>query len=232
MPSPSTFSIRGIPSIALAITILAGVTSAQTSSDPETRRPLDLPLGLSVAADPEAPPESIDFYGSLREGDAFFFCIERSSLTACALAAVRQEVQQAIASLTSTTEFGIIAYHDAVVPYASTPRLATPTERADACVFLDQLVPTGMPVVGPAGVALLDLVHQSKASNKAVFFVGFGHQCYPDEALVDITDANYSDVPLNAIVVGTMEGVSFFGPLAELNDGTCEPFFLAMPGGD
>lgn len=230
MPRPSTFSI---PSIALTITILASGSFAQTSTEAETRRPLDLPSGLhSVDANSETPSESIDFYGSLREGDAFFFCIERSSFMTCALAPVRQEVKQAIASLTSATEFGLVTYHDAVVPYAPTPRRATPSERAEACAFLDQLVPAGMPVVGPAGVALLDLVHQSKARNKAVFFVGFGHQCYPDEALIDITDANYSDVPLHAIVVGNMEGVSFFSPLATLNGGTCESFFLSMPIGD
>lgn len=59
----------------LGLALVPWALSAADSSTRHSRRPLDLPAGLSsTTEDEEDHPETILFYGSEFEADGFFFC--------------------------------------------------------------------------------------------------------------------------------------------------------------
>lgn len=73
-------------------------------------RPLDMPSGgRGGDEDEEDAPEVIDFWGGQYEGDAFFWCLDKS----CSMGwngeiqQLKQEFSQTLNSLSSQAEFGV-----------------------------------------------------------------------------------------------------------------------------
>jgi hypothetical protein len=84
----------------------------------EGSRFLDLPDGFGWSDDEEDEPELIDFYSEELEGDAFFFCLDRSSSMERPAAngqrkydVMRREVIRAISGLTKRSVVTCVFYN-------------------------------------------------------------------------------------------------------------------------
>jgi len=84
---------------------------------------LDLPDGFGVTQEDEEEPELIEFYADEYEGDAFFFCLDRSSSMGQTTASgevkfsvLKRETIRALQGLTSRSVVSIVFYNQDMEP--------------------------------------------------------------------------------------------------------------------
>ncbi|MCA8960594.1 MAG: hypothetical protein KDC38_08775 [Planctomycetes bacterium] len=216
-------------SFGLVVWALCGVWGprlfAEAIAVADARRPLDLPAELERGeADPVSAPEAIEFYGTIREGDACIFCVERSEEFGAdpKFEAMKEELRHAVQQLSRRTEFGIVAYYCGVIAFQPGPVFATPANKLAATAFIDAMEGDGQSFPAYGGTEALRQAQQSSASGKFIVMVGYAHQCMPEQALIDIQDSNYQSTPIHTIVVGSTCDLFFFQQLATTNGGSCE----------
>ena len=196
--------------------------------------PLDLPSGGASSPEPEELPESIVFYGSVYEGDAFFWCLDRSGSMdwGGAWQVLRAEVREAIDDLSGESQFGLIAYGSDLELWSTVPQEARPSARFSAQAWLEELEPEGGTCLLPAGLALLALAQASDRERPVGFIVSDGLP-YCDG--IDTSDACLQQLPaanVPPIVVHTVyvsadaPGTEFLRELATRLGGS---FLLAVP---
>ena len=192
-------------------------------------RPLDLPSGgVGAIEDEEPAPEVITFYGSVFEGNGFFWCLDIScSMTLHnRIDILKMEATRAIQSLSTASDFGIVAFNDSSFAFSMVPREADAVQKMLAINWVTQLTPTGTTCLGNAGVITLKLSRFSRRSRKTMIVVSDGQpNCQGneevEETLIQITEANTHRIAINTIYVGSDNGgIEFMQDLATRNGGT------------
>lgn len=200
----------------------------------ENRKPLDLPSGGAGDNDEEEDePESIVFYGSEYEGDGFFWCIDRSCSMGwgggAPIATLKQEMTQAVQSLTSRADFSMVAFATNYVVWSQQPQKASPASKSSAITWINGLSPIEATCIAPAGVKTIQIANLSSKRRKAVILVGDGiPECPPPytaeqgaQVLADLTSANYNRDPIHTIFIAASEiGVQLMTQIAAANNGT------------
>ena len=209
-----------------------GPPPPRESESPPT--PLDLPSGGAAESDEEDVAESIVFYGSVYEGDAFFWCLDRSGSMGWggAWPILRDQVRSAIEELSDEAEFGVVAYGSDTQLWSQVPRAATREARVSAQAWLETLEPEGGTCLLPAAETLLELARASEHDDPIGFIVSDG---LPFCQGVDTSDACLQLIPaanVPPVVVHTVylsadaPGTEFLRELATRLGGS---FRLSVP---
>ncbi len=221
-------------SLVVTASLFGGLLSVQAvmaslHSGSEPRIPLDLPSGGLVAGEEEEEaPEVINFYGNFYEGDAFFWCLDRSGsmLILARLEILKQEISRAVNSLSDQAEFSLVAFSSNTTAWSSSPRLATLDHKAAATAWVNNLVAHGNTCVGSAAVEALGIARRSRLKHRQLIVVSdglpyCGGQLTASEDLTNITNANYERLPIHTLFLGDdSEGRHFMQNLAAANGGT------------
>ena len=188
------------------------------------RTPLDLPSGRSGEADEETEEldEAITFYGSDFEGDAFFWCVDKScSMGPPGMALLAAEVTQAVQSLSARSEIGLVAFSNNVIFWRLTPQKANYHNKLSLSSYVSELSAMGGTIIGPAGVQTLDIANQSSKRKRNIIVLSDGMPTDADPISV-ITGANYQSIPIHTIYInlGSGDGWGFMQALAAANGGS------------
>jgi hypothetical protein len=200
-----------------------------SQSNEGARRPLDLPSGGSGDDDDdEDAPETINFWGGAYEGDAFFWCLDKS----CSMGwngeiqQLKEEFTSTISSLSSQAEFGVVAFSDGHISWRASPVKANTANKGSATAWVLALNAAGWTCLGPAGVETLNIANQSQKQFKQIMILSDGEPyCNGSntatQSLQDITMANWQQIPINTIYIATDNGgIVFMQQLATQNNGT------------
>ncbi|MCA8962841.1 MAG: VWA domain-containing protein [Planctomycetes bacterium] len=226
--------------LTVLLTVLAGasgwILAQDGGSGPNggTRRPLDLPSGgQGDDEEDEDAPESIQFYGSEYEGDAFFWCLDKSCSMGWSggapLATLKQEMTNAVNQLSRRAEFSIVAFNTNYTVWSEAPKRATVGAKSSAISFISNMMADGTTCLAAAAVKTVQISHLCSKRNKAVIIVGDGvPECPPPytseqgaQALSDINGANYEHVPIHTIFISASEqGIQLMQQIAAANNGT------------
>ena len=160
----------------LAILFLMTIFSFSYAQQ-DARRPLDLPSGGSGDRDDEEDmPEVINFWGGQYEGDAFFWCLDKS----CSMGwngeiqELKQEFTQTLNSLSSQAEFGVVAFSDGHISWRPSPVKANPANKGSATAWVNGLNAAGWTCLGPAGVQTVIIANQSQKQLKQIMILSDG----------------------------------------------------------
>ena len=210
----------------VSFTILPVVLS---QSNEEARRPLDLPSGgTGDDDDEEDAPETINFWGGEYEGDAFFWCLDKS----CSMSwngeieDLKQEFTQTLNSLSSQAEFGVVAFSEGHSVWNPMPQRANPANKGSATAWVLNLNAAGWTCLGPAAVETLNIANQCSKAMKQVLILSDGEPyCNgvntTQQVLNDVAAANWQQIPVNTIYIAADSGgISFMQQLAAQNNGT------------
>ncbi|MFN0057846.1 MAG: VWA domain-containing protein [Planctomycetota bacterium] len=207
----------------------SSIVTARADESSRVKRPLDLPTdGRGDAADDEDVSESILFYGAEFEGDAFFWCLDKSGsmLEDGKFETLKAECQQAIQSLSRSAEFSLVAFSTNMIVWSPTPRRATAEAKNSAIAWLTSLQAVGWTCLAPAGVTTVEIANLSSKRKRQVLVLSDGVPlCLgvdtTAECLADITAANYQQLPIHTLYIASdLQGISFMQSLAALNDGS------------
>jgi len=198
------------------------------SDGEDGRRPLDLPSGGSGSQDDdEDAPEIINFWGGEYEGDAFFWCLDKS----CSMSwngeinDLKQEFTQTLNSLSSQAEFGVVAFSEGHISWNPAPQRANPANKGAATAWVNALNAAGWTCLGPAGVHTIGIANQSQKQMKQILILSDGEPyCNGSntatQSLADITAANWQRIPINTIYISSDNGgITFMQQLASNNNG-------------
>ena len=192
-------------------------------------RPLDLPAGgLGGDNDDEDAPELITFYGANFEGDAFFWCLDKSCSMAWGgqIGILISETTQAIQQLSSRSEFGIVAYSGSTISYSLQPQSANPGNKAAGIAWVQTLDAAGWTCLEQAGVLTVSIANQSSKPNKKILVLGDGVPLCngtntSSACLSSITAANWQQTPIDTLYISNdSQGIGFMTQLAAQNNGT------------
>jgi len=194
-----------------------------------TRRPLDMPSGGGIGnEDDEDAPETIIFYGQDYEGDAFFWCLDKSGSMdwGGAMEDLKQEMVGSVMSLSPAAEFSLVAFSSNTVVWSPSPRPARSPEKAAGLTWVNALQPEGWTCLAPAAIQTIQICNQSNKPYRQILILSDGAP-YCDgidtsnQALSEITMANWQMVPIHTIFIGTeTEGIDFMQTLASMNQGS------------
>ena len=219
-------------SMLLTLALVPLITSLIVADHGLTARtPLDLPNGgEGIEVDEKEGLEPLTFYGNEFEGDGFFFCLDKSGSMAndSRLDTLKSEVVKALDSLTSKSEFGIVAFSTGWISWDTRPKRAQPDIVDDAKNWVNQLNAAGQTHLAPAGVETIRLSSLSRKKHKHIIVLSDGLPNGPgalDSAITDtinaITLANWERTPIHTIYIGDNQiGKNFMQTLALMNSGT------------
>ena len=208
-----------------SISTLEGLPAQSPSGG---RMPLDLPSGGKGEDDPEEDIlEVIHFWGNEYEGDAFFWCLDKSgSMYGESISKLKQEFTSTMLSLSSEAEFGVVAFSSGHVALSTAPLRAESENKEWAIDWVQQLLPDGSTRRGPAMIETLNLANQSSKSGRQILVLSDGFPgCYgmdtSEQVLADVRNANYERIPVNTIYISSnQDGSYFMQMLAAQNNGT------------
>ena len=214
--------------ILLLILLLSISCFSFSIAEENGRMPLDLPSGGSGGDEDEDSPEIINFWGGEYEGDAFFWCLDKS----CSMGwngeinQLKQEFTQAVNSLSTQAEFGVVAFSGSTLAWSMIPQRANAGNRGSAIAWVQSLNPGGWTCLGPAGVRAINIANQSQKAMRQILILSDGEpycdgQNTASICLTSITQANWQHIPINTIYIATDNGgISFMQTLANMNNGT------------
>ena len=192
-------------------------------------RPLDMPSGgRGGDEDEEDAPEVIDFWGGQYEGDAFFWCLDKS----CSMGwngeiqQLKQEFSQTLNSLSSQAEFGVVAFSEGHISWNPAPQKANPANKGSATAWVQSLQAAGWTCLGPAAVETINIANQSNKQMKQILVLSDGEPyCNgsntSNQVLNDVSAANWQQIPVNTIYIASDSGgIMFMQQLANQNNGT------------
>ena len=192
-------------------------------------RPLDMPSGGGGAGDTqEDAPETIVFYGMDYEGDAFFWCLDKSGSMDWdgAIDDLKQEVNSAILSLSPAAEFSLVAFSSNTLVWSPSPQAARLAEKTAALSWVNSLYAEGWTCLAPAAIQILSICNQSSHSSRQVIILSDGapfcnNVDTSSQALSEISQANWQQVPIHTIFIGSdSAGIAFMQTLATMNQGS------------
>ncbi|HIA27399.1 MAG TPA: hypothetical protein EYN79_04655 [Planctomycetes bacterium] len=203
--------------------------SAIENDNTSSQFPLDLPSGGGASDDEEEDaPETIIFYGQNYEGDAFFWTLDKSGSMGWngEIEVLKQEVTQAVMSLSSAAEFSLVAFSSGHILWSAQPRRATSQNKASASAWVGQLHADGWTCLAPAVIETLNICNQSHKQQRQIIVLSDGAPVCngidtSSSALNEITTSNWQQVPIHTIFIGNEAGgLGFMQELALLNGGT------------
>lgn len=193
------------------------------------RQPLDLPSGGRGDDDEEEDaPETIDFWGGSYEGDAFFWCLDKS----CSMGwngeifELKQEFTQTVNSLSSRAEFGVVAFSEGHVVWNPMPQPANAANKGAASAWVNNLQAAGWTCLGPAAVETINIANACSKQFKQVLVLSDGEPYCggsntASQVLTDVAAANWQQIPVNTIYIASdTGGIQFMQQLAAQNNGT------------
>ena len=218
-----------------AITVATGPDLFIEASPSDAPRPLDLPVGSSPDEvlhhdlDAEELDETMLYFGAELEGDAFFWCLDKSGSMEeqGRFAQQQEEVIAAIEQLGDSAEFGVVAVSSGVVRFSPHPRKATPENRRRAIEWVRALECAGESRLVEGVVETLSLANFSRARSPHVIVTSDGAP--PTEGRADgrdslhaaIVGANWARLEIHAIQIGSDRAAGkFLLELAQKNGGT------------
>lgn len=216
-------------SMVFVVLLLGGLNPFEAEAASGERKPLDMPSGGRGADDDEEDaPETIIFYGNDYEGDAFFWCLDKSGSMEWggAMEDLQQEVTEAVNSLSPQAEFSIVAFSSNTVTWSTTPKAATTAQKAAAIAWVNSLVPDGWTCLAPAAITMLQICNQSSKPARQMLILSDGVPTCDgvdttNQTLSEITAANWQQVPIHTIYINDdSEGISFMQLLAAQNFGS------------
>ena len=211
----------------LLILLFVFISPFDVSAD--GRKPLDLPSGGAGDGDEEEDaPETINFWGGEYEGDAFFWCLDKSGSMdwGGAMEDLKQEVTASVNSLSPEAEFSLVSFSSNTVTWSPQPKRATSANKAAAIAWVNTLVPDGWTCLSPAAITTLQICNQSSKPSRQMIILSDGVPTCDsvdtsNTALSEITSANCQQVPIHTIYINDdSEGISFMQLLAAQNFGT------------
>ncbi|MGE4620067.1 MAG: VWA domain-containing protein [Planctomycetota bacterium] len=211
------------------VTLFPSVWVFSSTTEESVRRPLDMPSGGGGGCDEEEDaPETIIFYGQDYEGDAFFWCLDKSGSMdwGGAMEDLKQEVAGAVMSLSPAAEFSLVAFSSNTVVWSPTPRPARLPEKTAAMTWVNSLQPEGWTCLAPAAVQTLQICNMSSKQHRQVIMLSDGAPICDGidtstQSLSEITMANWQMVPIHTVFIGNeVEGIDFMQTLASMNQGS------------
>ena len=187
-------------------------------------RPLDLPAGGAARSDhDEDPAGAITFYGSTFEGDGFFWALDKSSSMHedGRWSLLRGEMDSALSQLTPRAHVALTAFSTGVQVWSPRPRAATPQQVASAKGWVASRIVAGQTDTTIGVVTLLQIAARSDKRERLVILVSDGVPNDPPQALVDITTANWEQLPIHGVALTPSQiGRAWFDDLCRLNRGS------------
>ncbi|HCW44411.1 MAG: VWA domain-containing protein [Planctomycetia bacterium] len=193
---------------------LIGASFLLMAADTPLRRPLDMPSGGSGAKeDSEDFPETIEFFGGEYEGDAFMFVIDVSGSMGGyeKMETAQEELNQALMSLSSDAEFGIVAFSNNLYQFNIAMVKATPPHKVAGSAWVMGLEPAGGTCIDVGTIQGLNILGTTlvPTANRRLILLGDGAQgCgnfgpeANEEALANIMAANWEQVSIDTLFIG------------------------------
>ncbi|MCA8959913.1 MAG: hypothetical protein KDC38_05350 [Planctomycetes bacterium] len=193
------------------------------------KRPLDLPSGgAGDDEDDEDAPESITFYGAEYEGDAFFWCLDKSCSMGWGgeIGTLKSEMTQSIGELSARAEFSMVAFSDNNLVWSYQPRRANAGNKGNATSWVSSLQAAGGTCLGPAAVQTINIANQCSKRRRQVLILGDGvpscsvsGNCSAVQG--DINSANFQNLPVHTLYISaSSDGIVCFQQIAAQNNGT------------
>lgn len=193
---------------------------------------LDLPFGAMSAGSCEVDvPESIVFFRQQYEGDAFFFCCDKSGSMreAGKWRRLQEELANAVSQFSSRVEFGIVFFDSGLVkfPACGKPVKAEPAIKSEAIERVLSAQPGSGTCPKAALLASLATARQFTASRKSIIFVsdgdtwcpGLDQAQYSQEVLSEVTESNVERVPIHTVNLRGCGAERWMRDLASKNGG-------------
>lgn len=219
-----------------AILILLAVDVTIATDEASNRRPLDLPSGGSFNSvayggeEEEYDSNVIEFYGGYYEGDAFFWCLDRSSSMGPPnpedkLSMLKEEVTSAIQQLSQDNEFGIVSFATSITWFKDRPVRATGSQKQSAIEWVNSMQAYGTTCISLGVVKTLEISRRSLMKNRRVLIVGDGDISCPGystkTAVEQINAENWQRLPIDTIDIGSNNsGIDILKQIASENGGT------------
>ena len=197
------------------------------------RRPLDLPSGgPGPQEDQEDYPETIEFFGGEYEGDAFMFVIDVSGSMGAdnKLETAQEELIQALQSLSSEAEFGIVAFSNNLYEFNITMVNATAPNKVAGSAWVMGLEAAGGTCIDVGTIHGLNILGTTLVvqESRRLILLGDGAQgCGSfgpganEEALANIMVANWEQISIDTLFIGEPydDALWLFENIAEHNQG-------------
>jgi len=215
----------------LAMFLIVGLISASSAwvvaqTENPTHRPLDLPSrGRGDSEDDEDEPETITFYGADFEGQAFFWCLDRSCSMGWGgeLQTLKAETTSAINQLSPRSEFGLVRFNHGYDVWNLMPVKANLGNKSGANAWVNSTTDDGGTCIAPAAIQAIQIANQSSKRNKQVLMLGDGvPTCSsPAATAADIKSANFQNLQINTLYISAAsEGIPLFQQIANENSGS------------
>ena len=191
-----------------------------------SRAPLDMPSGGKGGGGTDGNAvESITFYTTEYEGDAFFWCLDKScSMGGAKMQVLMGEMCHAILELSHRTEFTMVAFSTNYIVWREQAAQGTSESRAAAMAWVQALHCDGMTCLLEAAVKTVEISNNCTKRKKQIILLSDGlPNCgaTPEECIDAITGANYQGTPINTVYISNeTQGQNFMRTLAAANNGT------------
>ncbi|MGE4619595.1 MAG: vWA domain-containing protein [Planctomycetota bacterium] len=213
----------------ILVIFVASYPMVSEATTDKVRRPLDLPAGGgNNEEEDEEIPDVIQFFGQDFEGDAFVWVLDTSGSMSVGgnMQQLREEFVGAVSSLSSETEFGVIAFNQNLQELDSHCKEATTSRKMVAAAWVVALPTNGSSCISPAVIRGLEIARKSSKEQRRVILVGDGgSQCgsttpNATQDLINISMANWDRIAIDTVFVGGHgEGLDFYQALANQNQG-------------
>jgi hypothetical protein len=182
---------------------------------------LDLPDGFGASEEEEDEPELIEFYSEEYEGDAWFFCLDRSSSMGRTTASgevkfsvLKRETVRSLTSMTKRSVVSVVFYNKDMQPLT----FGDPPVRMDGSGKARMIASvTGTPI--SAGSCMirgmlktLDIAHRAQNNYRQIMLTADGRthcpngENNPDRVYQNIISKNSLRIPINTIYTGPQSG--------------------------
>lgn len=231
--------MRGILILAVVLLPILGIAAfnAAVAEEPNSgvKKPLDLPAGKAgTSEEEEDAPETISFWGSELEGDAFFWCFPAYSFCGdtSVFGTIKDEIAAGVNQLSRRVKFDLVAYNDQTYVWQRRSVYATPSNKAGAIGWMDTLGTKESECLLDAGLTTIAICNATKKPNRVMIFMGgnapacstsgSSGSTYATQCLNEITGANVRRVPINTVYVADVytTGQQFWRDLAAANNGS------------
>jgi hypothetical protein len=200
-----------------------------------TKVNLDLPYRVHEPSEEgERAPDVVIFYGSVFEGDGFFYALDRSGSTLDngELEREKEELVRNIREFSDDVFFAVCFYDAGLIRWPPSPHpvRATAATREAAIAWVLGTPGGGGTCVAKGILASVDFANLSPARRNVVIWLGdgcttcpgFDPAQYAQRALAEITARNVRRHEIHAIIVGPEIGIcaGFPRALSAMNQGT------------
>lgn len=182
---------------------------------------LDLPDGFGNSEEDEYEPEIIEFYGDTFEGDAFYFCLDRSSSMGhttdsgeIKFSVLKREVNRSLQGLTNRSLASVVFYNKEIQPlvYGDPPiKMDSPGKAGLMAKVSSTPISNGSCLVYGAEKAL-EIARKTTKEYETMIVVGDGMtHCNvgendPTRVYQRIVAKNAERIPINTIYTGPQHG--------------------------